>query len=331
MDYDINDINTLQTHSSSPIALNNKGQILGWYNIDGSSTGKHMFVRDRDGSFHELPSKENENGRAINWRFLTDDGKAYGTHVITGNCIVLYMWDQQNGLVNLGNLPGNIHTVNSAGQALIGSIADYESGSLVYCPAIWENGKITKLRGLEGDMGIESEESSGLDMNNKGEVVGHSIVNLSYKNTLYKQTHAVKWINGKAIDLHREIPKSSNSTALAINERGDVLLHRESTFNHDKRYLLKNNGSCLSIVYGVVNKMNNKGITYCSEVVVDDEDGSSLLFSKDTINFHLKDDFDSIWMNLISIVKVNDNGEIIATGRTIYGENHAMFLVPRKS
>ena len=37
-------------------------QILGWYNIDGSANGKHIFVRDRDGTFHELPLRENGVG-----------------------------------------------------------------------------------------------------------------------------------------------------------------------------------------------------------------------------------------------------------------------------
>jgi len=56
---------------------------------------------------------------------------------------------------------------------------------------LWDNGKITQLKSFEGQFGIESEESYGLDMNNNGEVVGQSTVYLSYKNDLYKQKHAM--------------------------------------------------------------------------------------------------------------------------------------------
>jgi hypothetical protein len=81
IEYNIQDIGTLQTHSSQAIALNNQGQILGWYNINGtSSEGNHYFVRDKDGNFSELPSKESGTNYLIDWKYLTDDGKAYGIY-----------------------------------------------------------------------------------------------------------------------------------------------------------------------------------------------------------------------------------------------------------
>lgn len=66
IEYDIQDIGTLQTHSSQAIAINSQGQILGWYNIDGTPAGKRFFVRDPNGSYHGLPSKENGVGWDIN-------------------------------------------------------------------------------------------------------------------------------------------------------------------------------------------------------------------------------------------------------------------------
>jgi uncharacterized membrane protein len=158
--YDIQDIGTLQTKASEAIAINNRGQILGWYNIDGSNTGKHFFVRDRDGSFHELPKKENASDWEINWRYLTNDGKAYGTFDGNANYAVLYVWDKFNDVVKLGNLPGKeIAAINNLGQVLIKSIPGTENGRSIRRPVIWRNGQITNLRGLEGDIGIESEIS----------------------------------------------------------------------------------------------------------------------------------------------------------------------------
>ncbi len=42
----------------------------------------------------------------------------------------------------------------------------------------------------------------------------------------------------------------------------------------------------------------------------------------------LQNSHESIWMRLGSINGINDNGDTIADGETIYGEKHAVLLVP---
>lgn len=166
--FEIQDIGTLQTHSSQAIAINNDGQILGWYNIDGTPNSKKFFIMDKGGVLHDLPKGE-KNGWEINWRYIKDDGKVYGTFDGNANFSVFYVWDNQNGVVKLGNLPGKeISAVNNAGQVLIQSIVENENGKSIRHPVIWHNGTVTKLRGLEGNIGIESDESYGYDMNNNG-------------------------------------------------------------------------------------------------------------------------------------------------------------------
>lgn len=324
IEYEIHDIGTLQTKSSQAIALNNQGQILGWYNIDGSITGKHFFVRNVDGSFYELPVKDPASGWEINWRYLTDDCKAYGTFDGNTNFAVLYMWDQQNDVVKLANLPGKeIAAINNAGQVLIKSVLENENGKSVRRPIIWQNGKITKLKGLCGDIGIESDESYGFDMNNKGEVVGQSLVYLSYKNELYKQMHAVKWTNGQAIDLHGMIPKTSISSARSINDLGDILIGP---------YLVSQEGKCS--ICNFTDSMTTDTKYIYSKMIVIDKQGlaqSNLITSGYTTSTKILNDINSIWMMFKEIISVNDAGEIIAQGVTIYGEEHAMFLSPVKS
>lgn len=321
IEYDIQDIGTLQTNSSQAIALNNKGQILGWYNIERSNTAKQFFVRDKDGTFHELPSKENGNGWEIDWRYLTNDSKAYGTFDGNASFAVLYMWEQKNGVVKLGNLPGkDISAINDAGQVLIKSVIDNENGKSIRRPVIWNNGKITKLNGLEGDLGILSEESYGYDMNNKGEVVGQSLTYLVYKNEIYKQLHATKWINGHAIDLHQTVPKVSESCAIAINDNGEMLIKSGKW----TLYIYEKNGTSRNVA-DWFQKFNNSYISG-SDVVMDKN--GQLIASFGMINPKITEDLDSIWMKITKILAVNDNGKIIANGETIYGERHAMLLVP---
>lgn len=305
LEYEIKDIDTLQTHSSHPIAINNQGQILGWFNIDGTNNGKHFFVRNQDGSFHDVLSKENGIGNEINWRYLTNAGKAYGTFDGNKNFSVLYVWDEKSGVVKLGDLPGKeISAINDLGQVLIKSIIESVNGQSIRRPVIWHNGMITRLKGLEGELGIESEESYGFDMNNKGEVVGQSVAYLSYKNNIYKQTHATKWANGQAIDLHNTIPKTDMSYALAINDVGDILINR----GHDAQ-------------------LNNLGY-----VLQDDSvwaiNKSGHIVDVFKLNSEILKDFNSIWMRITKLIDLNDNGEIVAEGETIYGEKHAMLLCP---
>jgi hypothetical protein len=68
MAYEIQDIGTLQTRASQAIAINNQGQILGWYNIDGTANRQHFFVRDRANSIWMRISgiiSVNDNGEII--------------------------------------------------------------------------------------------------------------------------------------------------------------------------------------------------------------------------------------------------------------------------
>lgn len=334
VDYEIHDIGTMQTHSSKAIAINNQGQILGWYNIDGSKEGKHFFVRDQDGSFHEVPSKE--NGVEIEWRYLTNDGNAYGIFDGNANFAVLYGWDQKDGLVNLGDLPGKeIAKINDAGQVLIKSVVENENGKSTRRPVIWHNGKITKLHGLEGNLGIESDEAYGYDMNNNGDVVGQSVVYLNYKNNIYKQSHATKWVNGRVIDLNKNIPWNPiNSDAIAVNDLGEVLVSSASG-----RFLITNLGEMVSM--GSLKKIKNSGFAYNdSEIVkiiswayngihmsVNSKEEYSLGHIVNTV----RSDRDPIWYGCNQIISVNDNGEAIVSGTTIYGEEHAMLLVPVKA
>jgi uncharacterized membrane protein len=313
LDYDIQDIGTLQTHSSQAIALNNKGQILGWYNLDGTQTGKHPFFRDTDGTFTELPLKE--ANLPIDWQWLTDNGKAYGTFAVNTATTALCMWDQHNGFLKLGVLPGKeIMAINNLGQVLIKSVTETIDGKKVTSPVVWDHGRVTKLPGLLGNLGVESDESYGFDMNNKGEVVGQSLVYIMYKNEVYKQIHATKWVDGKAIDLHYSVPKQEKTWASAINDLSNVLIN--------------------SNVDDKLNNLNYRllhGFIYAASFENGLLKSNRTIYGLGDINSKVSNDFDTIWLSAKKFISINDTGKIIAEGITIYGEHHAMLLIPKQS
>ena len=76
-------------------------------------------------------------------------------------------------------------------------------------------------------------------------------------------------------------------------------------------------------------KINNNYIH--DEWSVYDIKHMNLIARGDYLNSKIKADPNSIWMYATKIISVNDNGEIIADGETIYGEKHAMLLTPPKN
>ena len=324
VEYDIQDIGTLQTHTSQAVDMNNEGQILGWYQVDSNQTGKRFFVRDRDGSFEEIPTP-------CEWKYITNSGKVYGFT----NGGPAYSWDKSVGVKNLGNPPkGLIVKVNDLGQMLIQSLASTENGNITQ-PVIWQNGTLTKLRRLAGNTGIESEEAYGLDMNNRGEVVGKSLVHVVYKNKVYKCSHATMWVNGEAIDLHNEMPKSKESYIFAINDSREML-----ALNSSGRYFISNIDNTAKAPssftvspkshYQNGSKINNNGLVYLDNYVFENINGINprILIGLSEIANQMLIDKNSIWWSVTKFVKVNDNGEILAQGQTVYGEDHALLLTP---
>ncbi len=322
LQYDIQDIGTLQTKTSEPIAINAKGQILGKYAVEGVKEGKHYFVRDRNGKFNQLPIKDYKTGWEINWRYLNDNGQAFGTFDGNANYSVLYMWDKPNGIVNLGNLPSKeIMAINNSRQVLLKSIVENEYGRSVKRPAIWIDGVVKTLRGLESEMGIESDESYGFDMNNKGDVVGQSISHRSYKNEIYDQVHAVKWTNGEVIDLHNQVPKNCTTKATLINDHGDTVVCDS---------LIRVDGKKTTPFYYEGAKKSNKKYFLNHDCLLDREVANLSSINVVSItNSQLASNYGSIWLKCNSIIGINDTGEIIALGTTIYNETHAMLLVPK--
>lgn len=330
IEYKIEEIGTLQTQTSEAIAFNDEGQILGWYNLDGSNTGKHFFFRNQEGVFFELPEKESSSGLPINWQYLTEVGKVYGIFEVSATKRALCIWDEKHGIVKLGLIPGKeIAAINKVGQVLIKSITENENGKSICRPFIWDNGKVTKLNGLEGNTGLLSEESYGYDMNNQGEVVGQSLISIVYKNEIYKQIHAVMWTNnGQVVDLHKKIPKESQSVGICINDKSEILIKCSDPLQGANTYFIGKDAICRQVSNGY-KKINNRGDLY-SESFHMQVNGTHLAYIEN-LNQKIKCNPVSIWMNITKFIKVNSKGQILAHGTTVYGEKHIMLLTPVKS
>lgn len=123
--------------------------------------------------------------------------------------------------------------------------------------------------------------------------------------------------DGKVIDLHNEVPKAPNSYAYAINDHSDVIIDS---------YLIRKDGQ--SVFINGSFQATDMNYFYRGKCLLD-RNGKKLADLNGLWN-KVRSDKNSIWWALEEIVSLNDTGEIITRGRTIWGEEHAVLLTPVK-
>jgi len=332
-EYEYQDIGTLQADSSEPISLNNRGEILLSYHYQGSQEWPR-FLRDKEGVFFDLPRVV--DGQEVDWNCLTNTGLVYGTSA-SNNQTILYRWDRlEMGAVELDRFQGERSRfsgkgvrcfANDLGQVVINTSEKLSDGNRIYRVFTWNDGWVKELKGLEDSEEATPDYFWALSINNNGIIVGLSTVSVECKNKTYNQTHAVKWVNGEVIDLHKTVPKMGYTSAVDINDRDEILVGylidgwEEEPFGG--LYLVKPDGES-SWAFGA-DRMNNS--CFYNDRQVFDKKGEEV-FNYDDINKIMINDHDSEWLTLGYILQVNDHGEIIMIADTIYGENHALFLYP---
>jgi probable HAF family extracellular repeat protein len=107
---------------------------------------------------------------------------------------------------------GEAQAINDRG-AVVGE-GILAPGALGFHPFLWENGRLIDLGVLEQG---EWEYGRATDVNNRGQVVGFSVVN---QNPEQSGQHAILWQHGVLTDLD---PLGIDSLATAINNRGQIV------------------------------------------------------------------------------------------------------------
>jgi probable HAF family extracellular repeat protein len=160
-------------------------------------------------------------------RDIDSAGRIVGSSFILGQEHRAVMWDA--GVVtDLGTLGGssNAYGINDAGQVVGYSLANLPDGELGLRGFLWENGEMTALEPLPGEVATEA-----YDVNDAGDVVGSS---WWYTTQFFSAKGAALWPNGsvEAIDLGfvpappgscSENPYWHKSIARAINNCGQIV------------------------------------------------------------------------------------------------------------
>jgi len=210
---------TLGGNNGQASAINNHGQIAGFAengNVDTTcppNTTNNRIARPvfwQNGRAQALPTVGSDPDGVAYW--INDQGQAVG---YSGTCTVaLHAVSWENGMVtplpDLGN--GGVAQGNNDQGQIVGNIGSAD-GSTFYA-AIWQNGVLTNLRTLPGDLAAIASGN-----NNKGQVVGSTL------DANFNWSHGFIWQNGVMTDLNTLFPAGSNLYAVMankINDRGQI-------------------------------------------------------------------------------------------------------------
>lgn len=361
----IEDLGTLAGKESQAVAINTRGQVVGWSLTASGAT--HAFLW-RDGKMRDLPPVG--VGVDVSEAVAVTDGG-----VVAGNIhpnlndpdkqAVLWQNGKLKKLPTLGGINSWVSAVNQRGQ-IVGVSSD--KGGETHA-ALWQKGKVIDLgvrplRAYTPDGDVFGAVS---DINERGEVVGWKPVVRIRSNDNYDLSerafhwhggrltmfaaneavainersqivgvaggHAVLWQNGRMTTLGG-LPGRLNSDAVAINEAGQVI----GTSSVNASYQAYGRRHAFVWQHG---KMIDLGVlpgrTFSQAVAINERGqiaGFSCTAGEERCRAFLWErgkisDLGTLGGDASRAAAINDNGQIIGYSTTKSGQRHAVLWTLR--
>lgn len=261
-EYEILDLGTLETDNSRPIAINDRGQILGIFESGGENyvflweMGEGLKILDMPG-----PQFLNNNGQLAGTVYLENHPgwkEGFG-----------FIWSPDIGMLNIGSLGGQgaeIIDFNDkcqvVGTSNVNVSNKYESHAF-----FWEHGVMTDLTILF------KQQVSGnwfhvrpTSLNNLGHVI------IIAHNKKASESKSFIWMNGQFTMLFPEKSPSTNLIVEEIDDNGNMLV----LINH--------------VLYFYVASENKLYFVVENPFEIRSGIRNSVLISRDTLPFKLKKD-----------------------------------------
>ena len=200
------DLGTLGGSESVAVAVNNKGQVVGWSQIVGNSE-THAFFWSVQTGMIDLGTL---GGRSSNANGLNDSGQVVGASGTAAGRSHAFLWTQTGGMIDL-HVPDDgrnsaAGAVNSGGQVIGFSSAPHDATR----GFSW-----TAASGMV-DLTFPGTASSAAALNDSGQVVG------SWYALPFDRYHAFSWTEaGGLLDLGTL--DRTDATASDVNARGRIV------------------------------------------------------------------------------------------------------------
>lgn len=313
--YHVIDLGTLGDSGSSAVAINNKGEVVGYYGTISGNVRSFLYskcsIRDIGtfccGSADTVVLGLNDKSEIV----------GYGRHPFNGSITAfLYTGESMQYVGTLEGLYSQAAGINNQGE-IVGKFIP--SGSQYTRSFLSQSGTIKDL-GTFG--GVTSEANA---INNNGQIVGFAALNS-------REYHAFLYENGSMRDLGTL--GGNFSTANALNNHGQVVGRSQLPNNGFMHAFLYSEGEIKDLGTLGGNHSNASGINDNGEIVGDAHpSGSTIVRAFLYSNGSMKDLNDLLIVTnsgwVISFANaINNNGQIVGWGTSPFGQQRAVLLNP---
>lgn len=336
--YKLVDLGLQESDASEAVAINDNGQVIGSYSMFGN---KYYFCwTEQDGiTLIDLPDT------AV-VRVLNNAGQIAGNYKDLSGKDRGFIWDIESGWNDIGTLGGGftkIYDMNDLGQI----VGESESSNISFVDGrpeqhafLLQDGLMTDLGALSGDLGFLGDRSVATSINNHGQIIGTSNSLIAHKvKLLRKNNHAVVWQNGVIEEIDRALESQYSAVATSINNLGIA------TFGDNKNgYYAVDLAEKNKILFFINNFSNPFEITDSKDIFVIHEGPSiylGFLQGSDSKEYCFDDKFyDYVYLqnsfespihwkpNSFVGTCFNNNRMIVGIAQNIYGERHGVLLKP---
>lgn len=312
------DLGVSASDRSEAVAVNDKGQIVGSYWLQGH---KFFFLweEQKDITLLDLPQtaeiKVLNNQGQIAGEYHTEDS-THGFFLDLAKHL-----SSQEPLYDLGTLGGNTTTVadmNDHGH-IVGwsstdsiSVIDSQPQKHAY---MWAEGQMIDLGTLVGDLGIAGDDSAAVGINDNGLIIGRSNLTLIHKGKLLKSgERPVIWKNCQIELFNKRVDGKEIESLCSINDSLIACKYGRGYHIFSPQF----DKMMYHVVFSDPPKMV-KGVFLSSNTVF--INGSHFqphdLFKK-TASLP--------WSKLVHLNDLNEKRWLVGVASNIYGEEHAILL-----
>lgn len=220
--YKLVDLGLQESDQSEALAVNDYGQIMGDYRILGE---KHYFIWDEKKGIVLIDLPETSTIVRMN-----NAGQIAGNYKDASGFDRGFIWNRYEGYNDIGSLGGSVtrvHDMNDLGQIVGESTCEKISlvdGHHEQHAFLWQNGSMIDLGSLSGDLGLPGDKSKATGINNQGQIIGTSNRPLAHKGKLLRTTEKpVIWINGIIECIDDTLPPQYGASSHKINNQGFAL------------------------------------------------------------------------------------------------------------